>query len=201
VEAAARALIAAQTQGLPGEITIEISPLDAANHLPPCLAPVAFLPSAARAWGAFSVGVRCDAPVVWTVYLKAQVKVAADYLVTARAVPAGQIVGPDDIELRHGNIAALADDVLTDASQALGRPARFSLAADRPVQRRMLRIPAAVKQGNDITVVSGGPGFTVSNTGRALNSAAPGETVRVRLPNSRVVSGTARADGAVDIDE
>ena len=200
VEAAARALVELQTQALSGEIGIEIAPLDAANQLPPCPAPLAFLPGQTRAWGAFSVGVRCEFPAVWTIYLQARVKVIDTYLVTARTLSAGQTVGPDDIGTRRGDLAALPDDVLTDASQASGRTVRHALAAGNPLQIRMLRVPNAVRQGSRVTVFSRGQGFQVLNAGRALNSAAPGEPVKVRLPNNQVISGTARLDGTVEID-
>jgi len=199
VEAAARALIEEKTQGLPGEVTTEISPLDPGNLLPPCPEPIAFLPKPTRAWGTFSIGVRCDSPVTWTVYLQARIKVINDYYVIARPLPAGKIIGPADLELRHGDIAALPYDVLTDASQATGRPTRQAIAQGTPLQARLLRIPEAVRQGSKVTVFSRGEAFQVSNTGRALNSAAPGETVRVRLPNNQVITGTALHDGTIEV--
>ena len=199
VETAARALIEEKTQGLPGEVLVEIGPLDPGNRLPPCAALRAFLPGQTRAWGAFSVGVRCEAPVAWTVYLQARVKLIADYYIAARPLLAAQILGPGDLETRRGDLAALPGDILTDASQASGRPVRHALARGTPLQTRMLRIPDAVRQGNRVTVFSRGAAFQVSNTGRALNSAAPGETVKVRLTNNQVIAGTARSDGTVEI--
>jgi flagella basal body P-ring formation protein FlgA len=199
VEAAARTFVEAQTRGLAGEVSIEIGPLDPNNQLPSCEAPSAFLPASTRAWGAFSLGIRCEKPVAWTVYLQARVKVIAEYVVAVRPLRAGQIVGPGDLGLRRGDLAALPSDVLTDASQAAGRHARYALAQGSPLQARMLRTPAVVRQGGEVTVSSRGAGFQVSNTGRALNSAAPGEAVRVRLPDNRVVTGTARADGTVEV--
>jgi flagella basal body P-ring formation protein FlgA len=200
VEAAARVLIEEKTRGLPGETGIEISPLDPGNRLPPCPAPTAFLPDSVRAWGVFSVGVRCESPVSWTIYLQAHVKVTDDYLVAAQPLPAGKIIGPADLEHRRGDITALPGNVLTDASQATGRPTRQAIAKGTPLQPRMLRTPDAVRQGRNVTVFSQGKAFRVSNTGRALNSAAPGETVRVRLPNNQVVTGTALHDGTIEIN-
>ncbi|MDR1227575.1 MAG: flagellar basal body P-ring formation protein FlgA [Azoarcus sp.] len=199
VETAARAFIEAQTEGLAGDIAIEVGPLDPANQLPPCEAPSAFLPASTRPWGAFSIGIRCERPVAWTVYLQARVKVTADYVVTVQPLRAGQIIGPDDLGFRRGDLAALPGDVLTDPSQATGRHTRYALAKDRPLQTRMLRTPAVVRQGSEVTVFSHGAGFQVSNAGRALNSAAPGEAVKLRLPDNRVVTGTARTDGTVEI--
>ena len=198
VEAAARTWLMSQTGGLRGEVAIELSTLDADNLLPPCEALTAFLPAGRRAWGSFSLGMRCDAPTAWTIYLQTRVRVTDDYLVTAKALGAGQIVGPDDLTRVRGDIAALPSDTLTDASQAVGHHARFALAAGHPLQIRMLRIPPIVQQGATVTVVSRGASFHISNSGRALNAAAPGEAVRVRLSNNRIVVGTARHDGTID---
>jgi len=48
--------------------------------------------------------------------------------------------------------------------------------------------------------VSGGDGgFRVTSEGRALNAAADGEPVRVRMGTGQVVSGTARNGGVVEV--
>ncbi|WP_332460899.1 flagellar basal body P-ring formation chaperone FlgA [Thauera sinica] len=123
----------------------------------------------------------------------------ADHLVTKRPLRAAQIVGPDDIELRHGDLAALPGDTLTDAAQAIGHHARHAVASDVPLRSAMLRIPPAVQQGQPVRVISAGAGFSVASEGRALNNAAPGESVRVRMPNGQVVTGTAQAGGSVEV--
>lgn len=199
VEAVARSFLEQETRGLPGRIEIQLSPLDARNQLPPCAELVAFLPGGVRAWGALSVGVRCESPVSWSAYLQARVSVMTDYLVTARPLRAGQIVGPADLARRHGDLAALPDNTLTDPTQAVGHHTRYAVAQGNPVRGDMLRIPAAVRQGQNVKVVSAGEGFQVSSEGLALNNAAPGETVRVRMPNGQVISGTASATGVVEI--
>lgn len=199
VEAVARSFLEQETRGLPGRVEIHLSPLDVRNQLPPCAELAAFLPGGARAWGALSVGVRCESPVSWSAYLQARVSVMTDYLVTARALRAGQIVGPTDIARRHGDLAALPDNTLTDPTQAVGHRTRYAIAPGNPVRGDMLRIPAAVKQGQNVKVISSGDGFQVSSEGRALNNAAPGETVRVRMPNGQVISGTASAIGVVEV--
>ncbi|PKO58823.1 MAG: flagellar basal body P-ring formation protein FlgA [Betaproteobacteria bacterium HGW-Betaproteobacteria-19] len=199
VETVARNFLEQETRGLPGRVEIQISPLDARNQLPPCADLIAFLPGGVRAWGALSVGVRCDSPVTWSVYLQARVGVVTDYLVVARPLRAGQIVGPADIARRHGDLAALPDNTLTDPTQAIGHHTRYAIAQGNPLRGDMLRIPAAVRQGQNVKVISSGEGFQVSGEGRALNNAAPGETVRVRMPNGQVITGTASAGGLVEI--
>lgn len=199
VEARVLEFLQQQAAGLPGEVSIQVSPLDPNNQLPACAALEPFLPAGTRAWGRISVGVRCDSPVTWTAYLQAQVAVVADYLVAARPLRAGQVLGPADLGQRRGDLTALPDNVLTDGTQAMGHHTRIAIAAGSALRGDMLRVPHAVRQGQTVTVLSSGPGFRVSSEGRAMNNAAPGENVRVRLANGQVVTGIAQAGGGVEV--
>ena len=199
VERTVTAFLEQQTAGLPGKVAISVSAFEARNSLPACAALEAFLPAGTRAWGQINVGVRCNSPAPWTAYIPARVAVIADYLVTARALRAGQIVGPADIERRHGALAAEPPRPRTDPTQAVGHPARYAVAAGSTLRAGMLRLPLAVRQGQAVKVVGSGNGFSVSNEGRALNAAAEGEPVRVRIGNDQVVSGLARPGGVVEV--
>lgn len=186
--------------GLPGRVDIEVGELDPRNQLPECARLQAFLPAASRAWGQTTVGVRCESPATWTIYVPARVRVHGEYLVLARPLRAGQIVGPEDLERRSGDLADDGDGALVDATQAIGHPARFAVAAGQPLRRDMLRLPPVVRRGDPVRVVSRGPGFAVANAGKALNNAAAGHVVRVRLDSGKVLSGIARHDGTVEIE-
>lgn len=199
VDERVRSFLYAQAAGLPGQVTIQLSPLDPNNQLPACAVLEPFLPAGTRAWGRISVGVRCDSPVTWTAYVQAQVAVVADYLVAARPLRAGQVVGPADLDRRRGDLTALPDNTLTDPTQATGHHTRIAVAAGSALRGDMLRVPHAVRQGQTVPVVSAGPGFRVSSEGRAMNNAAPGESVRVRLANGQVVTGVAQPGGTVEV--
>jgi flagella basal body P-ring formation protein FlgA len=56
-----------------------------------------------------------------------------------------------------------------------------------------------IKAGAKVRLQVGTTTFTVSQEGIALNTAAPGELVRVKTPSGRIVQGTARQDGTVDV--
>lgn len=188
-----------QTAGLAGEVVIEAGSIDERNQLPACRQLGAFLPAGARAWGAVTVGVRCSAPANWTLYVQSRVKVMGDYLTLARPLSARQTVGPDDLVRSHGDIAAQPADILTDPVQAVGHPARYAVAAGQPLRGGMLLLPPVVRQRDLVRVLSSGAGFSVSNEGQALNNAATGQVVKVRLATGRVISGVARADGVVEV--
>lgn len=188
-----------QTQGLPGRASFEVRDLDAANNLQACAALEAYLPTGARPWGRTAVGVRCVAGANWSIYIQAQVRVVGDYLVTARTLGQGQVVGTGDVLVQSGDLTDLPAGVVTDPGLAVGRTLLMSIASGRPLRSDMLRQPAAVQQGQGVKVVSRGNGFAVSAEGRALNTAAEGQVAQVRLPSGQVLSGIARAGGVVEV--
>jgi hypothetical protein len=70
------------------------------------------------------VGVRCLAPKAWTVYVPVQVRIAGNYLVTARQLTPGQVVTSADLRAQSGDLGALPASVVTDPAQAIGKTVR-----------------------------------------------------------------------------
>ena len=199
IRSTAEQFLRTQSAGLPGEVQIAVGQLDTRLNLPSCATLDAFLPGGARAWGKTTVGVRCAAPTPWTVFVTAQVKVVADYLITAHPLVAGQLVGSGDIATIRGDLATLAAGVLTDPTQALGRTVSMSVGLGSPLRQELLKSQQAVQQGQAVRLVSNGAGFNVSTEGRALNNAAAGQIAQARTPGGQVVSGVARAGGIVEV--
>lgn len=188
-----------QTISLPGEVSVQVGEFAPDNALPPCVQLEAFLPPGARAWGRVSVGVRCLAPSPWSAWVPAEVRVKGLYLVTSGPLTAGQLIGPGDIRREAGELTALAADILTDPTQAVGYAARVGLAAGRPLAASHLRLPPVVVQGQPVKVVTRGGGFQVTNDGTALSTAGDGQPAQVRLSSGQVLRGTARSGGVVEV--
>ncbi|MDD5247928.1 MAG: flagellar basal body P-ring formation chaperone FlgA [Rhodocyclaceae bacterium] len=188
-----------QTKGLPGQVSYTVGAIDPNNNLAACAALEVAMAPGARAWGRTTVAVRCVQANGWSMFVPVQIRVVADYLVTARPIAQGQVVRDADIVRQNGDLADLPTGILTAAEQAVGHTATMSVPAGRPLRADMLRQAFVVQQGQSVKVVSRGPGFQVANEGRALNNAAEGQVVQVRLGNSQVVSGIARAGGIVEV--
>jgi flagella basal body P-ring formation protein FlgA len=188
-----------QSAGLPGEVSISVANIDARLNLPACLAPQAFLPPNSRIWGKTAVGVRCNAPAPWTMYVMATVRVIGDYVTPAAPMVYGQVIGPNDITRMKGDLTALPYGIITDPAQAIGRTAALSLQAGMPIRQDAVRSPRAVQQGQVVKVISQGHGFSVASEGRALSNGSEGQTVQARTPAGQVVSGLARAGGVVEV--
>jgi flagella basal body P-ring formation protein FlgA len=190
-----------ETQGLPGKVTYSIGQLDARTQLAPCAAFEPFLPTGGRLWGKATVGVRCLGPANWTVYVPVQVNVAGDYLISARTLPAGYVVGAADIVVRSGDLAKLPANVITDPAQAIGRTVKNGFAAGQPLRSDQLVTQWAVQQGQNVKTVSNGAGFSVSSEGKALSNAMAGQLVQVRTNSGQTVSGIARPGGIVEVTQ
>ena len=188
-----------QTQGLPGQVSYRVTPLDPRTQLSPCSAFEPFLPSGSKLWGKSTVGVRCLGPSTWTVYIQVHVKISGNYLVSARAMPAGYVLSAADIVVRSGDLSNLPASIVTDQNQAIGRTVKNGFSAGQALRNDQLITPWAVYQGQNVRTVAKGPGFSVSSSGKALGNAAAGQPVQVRTDSGQTVSGIARPGGIVEI--
>ena len=188
-----------QTQGLPGKVTYTIGQLDARTQLSPCESFEPFLPAGSRLWGKSTVGVRCLGPSNWTVYIPVQVNVSGNYLISARAMAAGHIVGAEDVTVRSGDLSTLPTTAITDQTLAIGNTVKFGMAAGQPLRSDQLIAPWAVQQGHTVKTISKGSGFSVSSEGIALANAVAGQAVQVKTPSGQTVRGIARSGGIVEV--
>ena len=199
LRAVAEQFLLTQAAGLPGEVSVKVGALDPRTALAGCPAPEAFLQPGARAWGKTTVGVRCSAPSVWTVFIQAQVNVKADYVAAAVPLAQGQPVEQGQLMLVKGDIAAMPNGIITDMAQAIGRTPTVSLAAGTPLRLDTLKSRPVVQQNQAVRLVLNGNGFSVSSEGRAIGTAGEGQVVQVRTASGTVISGTARTGGMVEV--
>jgi flagellar basal body P-ring formation protein FlgA len=188
-----------QAANLPGTPSATVGPPDSRLQLARCAAPQAYAPSGAKAIGKTTVGIRCDAPVAWNVFLPATVSVKTSYLASAAPLPQGQRLGSADLVLKQGDLATLPAGVLTDVAQAQGRTLHLPVAAGVPLSRAMLRNQQVVQPGQQVRLVAQGTGFSISSEARALTGGAEGDVVQARTAGGQVVAGVAQADGVLAV--
>src|SRR6266704_2460703 len=75
----------------------------------------------------------------------------------------------------------------------------YSVSAGGPLRRDMMRAVPVVSQNQTVKLISEGRGFSISTDGKALNNAAEGQVVQVRIVSGQVVGGIARAGGIVNV--
>lgn len=199
VKKAIESWLASQTKGLPGQVSYEIRGLDPGNQLVPCTSFEVSRPAGGPPWGRINVNVRCLGEAGWRLYIPVHIRVRAEYLVSARPIPQGKVVGADDLTTQLGDLSELPVNILVEPAVAIGKLASTTIPLGRPLRADMLKTQNAVQQGQTVKVISRGPGFAVTNEGQALNSAHEGQVTKVRLTGGQVVSGIAKAGGHVEV--
>jgi flagellar basal body P-ring formation protein FlgA len=188
-----------QSAGLPGEVEIIPGIIDARTTLPACAALEPSLPPGSRAWGNTTVVVNCTVPHQWTIYVRATVKVIADYVVSARPLTQGQSLTAADFTTQKGDLTQLPPGIITDPNQAFNRTMASSIPFGSPLRHDMLRAQTAVKVHQNVKLVSSGRGFSVTAEGKALGNAVEGQIVQVRSASGPVVRGIARMGAIVEV--
>ncbi|MFZ2367103.1 MAG: flagellar basal body P-ring formation chaperone FlgA [Azonexus sp.] len=187
-----------QTQGLPGKVTISMGRIET-GKLPPCSAHEAFSPPGTRLSGKTHIGVRCLGPNIWSALVPVQISVTGNYVTTSRPLIAGQIIQPGDLATISGDLSVQPAGIVTDPASAIGKTLRNSLGSGQALRSDQLQAPLVIRQGQSVRIISRGTGFAVSAEGKAINNAAEGQIVQVRLSSGQTISGQAKADGSVEI--
>jgi flagella basal body P-ring formation protein FlgA len=81
----------------------------------------------------------------------------------------------------------------------VGQVAARSLAGGQALRQSMVRAPHLFRAGAQVKIVAQGPGYAVTSAGQAMTAGAAGQTVRIRMDNGRIVSGTVSENGTVDV--
>lgn len=163
-------------------------------HLPParmpaCTAPQPFLPNRSRsAKGRISVGVRCGAQGQQVRYLQADISRYGQYPVLKREIAPGTQVTAAMLRQREGNLSDLPREAVLEPDTIIGQVARRPIAAGVPLQHRQFDEKLLVERGQQVSVEARGANFRVSREGKALDSGALGDQVRVQFGNRDLIS-------------
>lgn len=120
--------------------------------------------------------------------------------VLTHEVGKGGVISADDIEFVAITANKLGADVLTQASDVVGKETRRDLQQGQVLRSRDFRAQQLVKRGGIVTmVIERGP-LRVATRGRALTDAGVGDAVRVlNIQSNRTIEGTVLPDGNVAI--
>lgn len=144
-----------------------------------------------------------DDEIVQTIRATADVSHRRNILVIAKKVRRGQLLGPSDVKTQQVNWTQSQNTPLTQAEQAVGLMVSRNLDKGAPLLDRDVQAPVVVKRGENITVRAISGGFVVRMVGRATESGAMGEVIRIQNPVSRKyfhVRITGRSEGVVISD-
>lgn len=198
VEQAVTSFLMQQTEGLPGQVSISLTPA-APRGLAACPALEPFIPPGVRLWGRAMVGVRCNGEKPWTIYLQARIGVVGNYYVAAHTLNPGATISLEDLTMQQGDLTTLPAAIVTNPSQAVGSTTLNMITAGLPVRTDLLKAGIAVRFGQQVRLVAQGNGFSVSSEGSAMANGSVGQSIRVKMASGAIVSGVIQSDASVQV--
>ncbi len=186
-----------QTLNLPGKVSIKIQDIDSRVALDACEKLEAFLPNGAQIPGKTSIGVRCNEKPGWSIFVQANISVSVELLVSNKPLTQGSVLGNDDYDLRRGEMSQ--PGLLFDPAQALGKVLKYSIGAGQVLRLDMLREPFVIHQGQTVKLHARGDGYLLSTEGLAMNDAAAGQGIKIKVTSGQLISATATTDGNAEV--
>jgi flagella basal body P-ring formation protein FlgA len=114
-----------------------------------------------------------------------QVREMIELPVASTRLPAGAVLGPDDIHMARVSVSSLHGEVVHSIEQARGLQLTHSVLAGQPLAPGDLTRPTMVRRGALVRLRLDSGGLSVTGQGVALEAGATGERIKVLNPGSR----------------
>ena len=154
--------------------------------------------SRTRWLGPLTIVLQCDQPA-WRWSVNVRVRGMAQVVQAGRSLPNGQLLRTEDLRLVDADIATEPLGVLTDLAQALGRETARPIKEGASLVLNALRQATVIKVGDRVTVRLIGQAFQVSAEGVAQQAGGVGDTIRVKMPDGKLVVANVVRPGHVDV--
>ncbi len=191
--------VKALTKNMPGKVSYAIDEIDSRVAFPACTQLEAFLPTGAQTQGRTTIGIRCNDKNGWSLFIPANITITMDMLVSSHPLQQGQVIGQGDYLPQSGEVTQ--PGIITNETQILGKVVKYNIGAGQLLRQDMFRPPYAVTQGQTVQLVVEGNGIKLRTEGQALNNAADGQTTQVRVASGQIISGIARTNGIVEVQQ
>lgn len=146
-----------------------------------------------------SIEVQCASPY-WRVFVPIAVEARRHVVVLARAMPAGTVLGPDDLVVAEREIGTLPGDAYADPSAVIGARLLRNTGTGQPVVSGWIRRAPAVRRGQPVTILAQNAAVSIRADGVATADGQIAERVRVRNRSSgREIDAVVRAADLVEV--
>jgi len=117
-----------------------------------------------------------------------------------KTVARGAIIKDTDVMIEHRPRTEVGRDAITDRAQIVGKAARVTLQAGRPLRATQLMRPEIVQRNEQVTLVYQVPGIMLTVRGKAAEGGAEGDVISVLNEQSkRTLQGIVAGPGRVII--
>ncbi len=157
------------------------------------------MPNGSQLLGNTTIGVRCNTKPEWSVFVQASIRVSLDLLVANKPLAQGTVLSADDFSLQRGELNQ--PGLLIEPQQAIGKMLKFAIGAGQVLRQDMLRAPYVIRQGQTVKLQVRSNNFLINGEGQAMNDAAEGQTVRIKVASGQLISALTTTDGHAEIQQ
>jgi flagella basal body P-ring formation protein FlgA len=203
IRAKAESFVKSQLPSEANVASVTAGTLDSRLRLARCTAGMhAQMPPGAALQSRTMVGVACDGPVHWMVYVPVTVESRISVLVLKHPVARDSRLTIEDVTVESRKVTGLSTAYLTSQNDLLARTVQRPLAMGTTLTMDMFKPDLVIKHGQEVTLVAAAGGIEVRATGRALADAAGGTRLKVQnLSSLRVVEGVVEGPDMVRVSE
>jgi flagellar basal body P-ring formation protein FlgA len=203
IRAAAEAFVKSQLPRDASVASVTAGSLDSRLRLVRCTGGLhAQLPAGAALQARSMIGVACDGPVRWTVYVPVSVESRVAVLVLKHPVPRDARLTKEDVNIETRKVTGLATAFLTDVSDLRARSVQRPLPLGTTLTMDMFKPDLVIRHGQDVTLIAAAGGIEVRAAGRALADAAGGTRLKVQnLSSLKVVEGMVEGPDLVRVGQ
>ena len=175
--------------------------LDERLRLQACASPLETFTTASAPIGSRStIGVRCSAPVQWTLYVPVSVEVEVPVLVLRRALARRARVTQADVEPQIRRLPGLATQFIDDVTALQGHRLKRSLPAGTALTVDVLAPDILVRRGQQVTLIAAHGPVEIRAQGLAISEGGASDRIRVQNVNSlKVVEGIVESESIVRV--
>ncbi|MCP3673728.1 MAG: flagellar basal body P-ring formation protein FlgA [Gammaproteobacteria bacterium] len=143
---------------------------------------IAFMPPGSRLQGNTTVGVRCELPKPWSIYIPVKISIFQKVFVALNKMPRGQIVSESDITLSEIDISQIRGHSYINKDDIIGTKLKSTLKANQVIDSSSICL---ICKGDTVSITANSTSISVSMSGVALNDGSKGDKIRVQNNSSR----------------
>jgi flagella basal body P-ring formation protein FlgA len=180
---------------------VSVQPLDKRLRMQACETELnVFSKQSGLGTGKQTIGVKCNAPMPWTVYVQTHIKVMKQVVVSTKPLTANQIIQKQDVKLQLVDVSNFRRGYWQSTNQVVGQQLKYPVALGGVLNKNALKAEKVVKRGELIMLVAEAGAMQVRMSGKALSDASLGQRIKVKNQSSkRIVEGVVDAPGIVKV--
>jgi len=190
---------AQEVGGVDDNVHLEIGRLDPRLRLAACGEPLtAYFSTGSRTVGHTNVGIRCEGPKPWSLFVPLLIDRQIAVAVAVDRVQRGQVIDAADVTYELRSMAKLNAGYFAANDGLIGKISTRPIARGTPYTHNMVKANRIVRRGERVTLSLQSGGIAVRVVGTALRDGTRGERIPVRnLSSKRVIEGVVHEPGLV----